>query len=76
MCFSLVYSIFLVISSINTMLKRYISIFAWIFFINSYSVTVNKSYEMATVRQNYNFAFIPLTNDVIIRCLFAKNNFR
>lgn len=61
------------------MLKRYISIFAWIFFINSYSVipvTVNKSYEMATVRQNYNFAFIPLTNEVIIRCLFAKNNFR
>ena len=58
------------------MLKRYISIFAWFFFINRYSVTVNKSYEMATVRQNYNFAFIPLTNDVIIRCLFAKNNFR
>ena len=49
------------------------------FFINSCSVipvTVNKSYEIAIVCQNYNFAFISLTNDVIIRCLLAKKNFR
>ena len=68
MCFSLDYAIFLVISfdqhNAQTLKNRNIFHFrVGFFFTNSYSiilVTENKSYEMATVCQNYNFAFISL----------------